>query len=288
MGGRRIVRIAMAAALALAACAPVAEAASVRWTTDRSPATGLVVVTAAPGENNDLEIAASDGPPGSPTVVTVTDRNATLTTIGTTPPPGSCDALQGCSIPCRIESPHVARCVIDDGFTTRRAINPLERPSRDFFRTQVFLADGDDRVTVPATSVWHRVVTHTDDGNNTYDFSRGAYTVWAGRNDTVSLGIGASGGVEVLSTGVSVQAVNGSANYAYCYGGFRPTLRFDLHDSAGYYCSDADVIPPQVVAPAPAPPTEEALTSLGTREELGPLTRCVEANLAAPGSCTMP
>jgi hypothetical protein len=59
---------------------------------------------------------------------------------------------------------------------------------------------------------------------------------------------------------VSVDAVNGSSNYAYCYGGFAPKLRFDLHDSVGNYCTDGDIVPPANTLPRiDSPPSEEEL-----------------------------
>ena len=243
----------------MAIAAPAAEAANVRWVTDRSGGLGLVVVQAAAGENNDLLVRGADGPAGAPTAIVIEDSGAPITTSGSAAP-GDCDTNSSCNVPCRIETPNRARCVIDDGFTTQRPVNPFAKANHWFQRSEVYLEDGNDRVATPLDGVSQAMRVYSGLGDKSFDFVRGSYIVWASSGDTIKFGPGASGGAEINGTGVSVEAVNGASNYAYCYGGFAPKLRFDLHDSVGYYCTDGDIVPPANTLPRiDAPPSEDEL-----------------------------
>ncbi|HEU0131562.1 MAG TPA: hypothetical protein VFQ85_11300, partial [Mycobacteriales bacterium] len=209
MRGRRIVRIATAGALALAVCAPAADATSVNW--GGYYARGVSVqITSAATESNDLTIVASEGT-GDPRVIDVFDPVATLDDGGVGPAsPGECDgSYYSCEVPCRIVTPHHARCVIDDGFSNvDRTPYPLGSGFSPGFRlVSVDLRGGEDRVRVPRGTAKPVLDVEGGDGGNTYTFAGADGHVEASSGDTVAYLPGSSGGVRIFGGGVTVEAV---------------------------------------------------------------------------------
>ena len=155
--------IGLAVIWAFALNAASASAAEVWWYDDFR--WGQQVAVSAEGDAMDLVIRGHDGTAFHPRAITVESRSATLTSDRPPQPPGVCDAGDGCELPCRIETPHRARCVHADGFTPRPPpLNPLEVVPGFGGGVMLLLSAGDDRVTVPTDNPV-KLELHAPDGS---------------------------------------------------------------------------------------------------------------------------
>lgn len=250
MGGR-LIRIATAGAVALAIGAPAANATSVYWTGDFRLGSDVYVKDTT-GEANDLTIVGSDGQDNRARVVDVYDRSATLDDGGKPQvEPGVCSGdFFYCVVPCRIESPSHARCVIDDGYANvPRTIHPLDSEYWPAFdATHVDVGTGQDRVVSARGLIEHTVSIDGGDGGNRYTFL-GNGGVNASDNDRVVFR-GGKGGATIWGGGVTVEAVDGVKQSFSCWHRDPPPkLYFDPLDtvSNGPYCP-APVLPPKLPA----------------------------------------
>jgi hypothetical protein len=231
------------AAIAAGLAAPAAaQGVTARYGIAPEPENAYVYVTAAQGERNDMRVVASRG--AQPTVITIIDRSATFE-AGTPAPPGDCDD-HNCSVPCRIVSPHKARCVIADGFTTARPFNPA-LPDHSFSRVNIDLrGGGPDRLVVPARSV-RLSFDVTSSGASRYRFAGPSdFAFIADTGDRATYLAGASGYIVVAGPNVTVRTIDGGSEGFGCIAGTNPKLRIDALDRVAPDCGD-DVIPPRVV-----------------------------------------
>jgi hypothetical protein len=213
-----------------------------------------VLVTAAPGEGNDITVRATDAvldPAnegfGYPLTVTVTDSGAGFDATPTTG-----------ALPCQIVSTHTARCAAPAGTY--------------FQQTRIDLGDGANRLTFAAGSVPLREMFTAGDGNDTV--STGAFVGdvsyrWAsdtgGGNDTVHIGPAPRGWPNGDPLGISTQglalytgsgddtiaAANGAFDEVDC-GWDNDTLVADAFDTDTVYVEDPGSCETRVV-PAVSP-----------------------------------
>jgi hypothetical protein len=213
-----------------------------------------VVVQAAPGENNDITVRAtdpvtaldpSDEALGYPLTVTVTDAGATF---DTTPATGYS--------PCQIVDAHTARC---------------SAPADTYFQqARVHLDDGTNRLQFAPGSVPVREMFTAGDGNDTV--STGAFVGdvsyrWAsdtgGGNDTVHIGpaprgwLGGALGLSLQGLALytragddTIVAANGMGDEVSCGDG-KDTLVADAIDSDTVYVEDPGSCETRVLPPVP-------------------------------------
>lgn len=237
MRGGGILRSLIVSGLALAVAAPAAGAVDVRWGTGYSETSGILAVTGAPGEANDLRFTAVGD--RSTKEFLVEDRSGTLTTAPPVPP-GDCDDY-GCTVPCRILDAHLAKCAIADGFTAA-----IPGSEHGFDIAYVTLGDGGPgRVRVLPASRPFSYMVDGSPGGSRYWFSTSYAYVAAAANDTVNFTPGAGaggtsllgGGVSIAGPNVTVNAVDGVQENIFCTeSGLNPRLRLDPLDWASEAC----------------------------------------------------
>jgi hypothetical protein len=215
-----------------------------------------VIVSAAPGESNDITVQAtdpvvaldpSDEAAGYPLTVTVTDPGASFDATPTTG-----------DLPCQIVSAHTARCTA---------------PADTYFQqARIDLGDGTNRLQFAAGSVPLREEFTSGDGNDTV--STGVFVGdvsyrWAsdtgGGDDVVHIGPAPRGWPNGFPLGVSTQglalytgagndtivAANGAGDEVNC-GWDDDTLVADAFDSDTVYVEDPGSCEKRVV-PAVSP-----------------------------------
>lgn len=274
---------------ALVLGAAPASALKVRWVEDtrRGPVVGVSV---AEGETANVTIRGLEGPPGEPSVITVESHDQPVTAGGTMPTPGVCDPWEvECSVPCRLESSHVARCSIYDGFSAReRPLNPYEPYGPAFWGgVELALSTGDDKVTVPLDNPTSFTLRAYDrGGTDTWDISNASAGIEVAGGDKVTSGPRAHVGLSIWGGPVEFNAVNGSRDGVYCYynDDYPQKMRLDPTDS-NQNCG-GDILPPPGTPTVPSRDLQDDLVFLSA--EAADARRCAEQNVAVPGSCTLP
>lgn len=195
--------------------APGAGAAYVRGFEVR-PGVPAVAFTADPGEANDLKLIARRSDVGSPavpasagkSVLIVEDSGAPLTTGG--------------EMPCRLLSPHRARC-----------------EAKHFYEVDVFLQDGPDRVRMPTPVEYPSTKIYAADTGvftpNRYTL-RGYTEVSAGTGERVRF-LPPGGGAVIVGGSPKLWLVDGAAEYVDCRSPGDPRVFSDPFDEFSYYCS---------------------------------------------------
>jgi hypothetical protein len=285
---RGLIGVVVAVGLLAIGAGPAWADLSVGWYEDTrsGPEVGVGVDE---GEAANVTIRGSDGPPQNPSVITVESHDQPITAGGTMPTPGVCDPWEvECSVPCRLESSHVARCSIYDGFSRRtRPLNPYEPYGPRFNRVWLSLSTGDDKVTVPLDNPTSFSLRAYDRGGiDTWDISNANAGIEVAGGDRVTSGPRAHVGLGIWGGPVEFNAVNGSSDGAHCYygGEYPQKMRLDPFDTAGN-CT-GDILPPPGTPQVPSRDAQDDVVFLST--EAADLRRCAERNVAEPGSCTTP
>jgi hypothetical protein len=257
---RRFVAFGIVAAVVLGAAAPAGAEQIGVTSANTSPVPpgpqAAVQVVAAPGEQNDVTVRATDpittsdpNDPsnGWPLNVTVTDANATFDSA---PPTGDS--------PCAIVDAHTARCTAPAGTFLTQAI--------------LQLGDGNNRIQFASDTVPLREEITTGDGND--DISTGPFvgdasyryaSFTGGGNDTVHIGPAVrewlsggplygqpNAGLAVWTQGGNdtIYALNGNADAVDCGDG-NDTLYADAWDSDTIYIEPSGSCEHRILPVAP-------------------------------------
>jgi hypothetical protein len=214
---RRFVGCGAALAVIAGIAASGAHAAYVRGFEVR-PGLPAVAVTAEPGEANDLKLIARRSDVGSPlaevpasagkSVLIVEDSGAPLTTGG--------------AMPCRLLSPHRARC-----------------EAKHFYELDVFLQDGPDRVRMPTPVVYPSTRIYAADAGvftpSRYTL-RGYTEVSAGTGERVRF-LPPGGGAVIIGGSPKLWLADGASEYVECRSEGDPRIVSDPFDEFSWTCS---------------------------------------------------
>jgi hypothetical protein len=197
-------------------CAVDAQAADVRGYEVRPGLPGIELMANA-GERNDVKLVNKpDGSVSSPGgltnapmvgghVVTVIDNGSTLTTGGDNP--------------CRLLSPHRARCVSSNGWQ----------------RIDLFLQDGPDRVRMPSKNGYPTTDIYANGGGGNRYTLRGPSTFVQGAftGDRVTYRPPGGGGV-IVAGSPRVWLIDGASESVECHTDGSPRIFTDPLDTVSY------------------------------------------------------
>jgi hypothetical protein len=236
MRRRLVVLAAIGGTIGCGLAAPAAQAVTASIGIAPGERDGYVRVEAAPGEQNDMRIVALGEP--STRVVTIVDREATFT-----PATGG--------VPCRIVTPHKARCAIRDMFPTEDRFDPANplTPPHGLVWTQVDLeGGGPDRLVIPPRSSPASYMVDSG-GNSRFRFtgpSNVALSMTEG--DRANYLAGANGFINIGGANATLRTINGAIDSIWCEPGTNPKLRAEPTDAVRGDCGD-NVLPPRLPGP---------------------------------------